>query len=158
MPPIDFTRRTALYRFFDQEERLLYVGVAFDPEARWKDHATFKPWWPLVARRVVEWHDSRTEALIAEAETIRAERPLHNIKGSDLPRVGARPQPAAPRAERLDMPTTEARVRVSNGDWATYGDRCRGKGIGRPTDLRLYIKREVASFRRKQKAEAADAG
>ncbi len=83
--PIDFTRRTALYRFFDREGRLLYVGVAFDPETRWKEHEKSKPWWSDVARKTVVWRDSRLDALTDEAAAISAERPLYNVKHSRRP-------------------------------------------------------------------------
>ena len=148
MPPIDFSRRTALYRFFDTTGRLMYVGVAFDPEVRWKEHATFKPWWPDVARKDVEWHDSRTAALKAEADAISAERPMYNAKGNDLPHVipAARSTTAMPN--RL--------VRIAGDDWTGYEEACRDKGISRSDDLRLYIKAQVAAYRRKQRAEAAE--
>lgn len=154
MPPIDFTRRTALYRLFDKEGRLLYVGVAFDPAERWKDHAMFKPWWPLAVRKVIEWHPTRTEALLCEATAIRDESPLHNIKGSDIHRSAARQVDGSSSRPRTRVGTQEARVRVSDQDWAIYSQLCRDKGFSSWTaDLRLYIKAQVAAFERKQRAK-----
>lgn len=71
-------RRTALYRLFDQQGQLLYAGIAYTPEQRWLQHAVDKPWWKLVARRVVEWHPDRAEAEAAERKAIREEAPLYN--------------------------------------------------------------------------------
>ena len=82
---IDFRRRTALYRLFDIEGRLLYVGIAFDPQTRWHGHSSTKSWWNEVDRREVEWHDTRSRALGAEAEAILNEAPLYNIAGTEEP-------------------------------------------------------------------------
>jgi predicted GIY-YIG superfamily endonuclease len=36
---VDPTERTALYRLRDADGRLLYIGIAKDPERRWKHHS-----------------------------------------------------------------------------------------------------------------------
>lgn len=43
-------------------------------------------------------------------------------------------------------------VRVSDDDWSAYEEACSAKGISRSDDLRMHIKREVAAFRRQQRA------
>ncbi|MEV6738647.1 type II toxin-antitoxin system prevent-host-death family antitoxin [Streptomyces sp. NPDC051104] len=85
--------RTAVYRLFDEDEALLYVGVAQDPRVRFRQHRREKPWWPQVAVREVEWHDSREQALKAEADTIARELPRHNDVGVPWPhhRLGEAP-------------------------------------------------------------------
>lgn len=82
---IETKRPTALYRFFSVEGALLYVGIAFDPDSRAKQHAATKSWWGNVdqARTTVEWHPDREAAETAELAAIRAENPLHNIVRSD---------------------------------------------------------------------------
>lgn len=45
--------------------------------------------------------------------------------------------------------------RVDKETWDAYGEACRDKGVARSADLRMYIKREVAAFRRRQRDEAA---
>jgi hypothetical protein len=42
-------------------------------------------------------------------------------------------------------------VRVSDDDWSAYQSACDDKGISRSDDLRMYIKREIAAHRRRQK-------
>lgn len=74
--------RTALYRFFDEGGALLYVGITADVEVRWLNHERYKPWWPQVAEKRVEWFDNRPDALAAELEAIRSERPVHNVIGT----------------------------------------------------------------------------
>jgi predicted GIY-YIG superfamily endonuclease len=71
--------RTALYRHFDANGDLLYIGISKDPEGRWMAHrGNQEPWIHKAVRRVDEWYDSRSEALGAEAKAIRAERPPFN--------------------------------------------------------------------------------
>jgi len=71
--------RTALYRLFDDDESLLYVGISQDPTVRWRQHVGNKPWASQVVMRVIEWYESRSAALLAEIRAIRTEHPLHNI-------------------------------------------------------------------------------
>lgn len=67
----------ALYRFFDSEEHLLYIGVADEPLTRWSSHAK-REWWPDVSAFEVIWHPTRKAAEAAERAAILAEKPLHN--------------------------------------------------------------------------------
>jgi predicted GIY-YIG superfamily endonuclease len=71
-------RSTAIYRLFDSEGQLLYVGISDRPEVRWAEHALDKNWWHLVARKSVEWLSTRSAALAAEAEATKNERPVFN--------------------------------------------------------------------------------
>lgn len=70
--------RTALYRLYDAGGVLLYVGISYQPEVRFEQHADQKPWWSQVVRRDVEWFDDRPTAAAAEAVAIRTEDPEHN--------------------------------------------------------------------------------
>lgn len=69
----------ALYRFFDDTDQLLYVGVTLDRDLRWANHTSGKIWWPKVARSTVTWYQRDFEARHAEAVAIRDEGPLHNV-------------------------------------------------------------------------------
>lgn len=71
-------KRTALYRLYSETGTLLYIGISYDPEARFEQHAASKDWWPCVARRELRWFDDRPTAEAAEAEAIRAEDPEYN--------------------------------------------------------------------------------
>lgn len=72
-------RRTALYRFFDADEQLLYIGIAYDPNLRRHQHSKAS-WRDLVAKQVIEWHPTRDAAAEAERIAIAAELPLHNTQ------------------------------------------------------------------------------
>ncbi|MER6557240.1 GIY-YIG nuclease family protein [Streptomyces sp. NPDC001027] len=71
--------RTALYRFYDADDQLLYVGITSNPKQRWKAHASGAAWWAQAVRKSVKWFDSRPEAAVAEAHAITAEVPAHNV-------------------------------------------------------------------------------
>ena len=74
-------QRAALYRYFDTNDLLLYIGISVDPDARLKAHrANREPWVGAAVRRTVEWHESRPLALKAEEEAIKAECPRYNEK------------------------------------------------------------------------------
>jgi hypothetical protein len=75
---------TALYRLFDADGALLYVGIANSPESRWSQHAKTKEWWHLVADKTICWFDTRVVAADAEIKAIQAERPRFNIMHAPL--------------------------------------------------------------------------
>ncbi|MFE2164852.1 GIY-YIG nuclease family protein [Streptomyces sp. NPDC059447] len=71
--------RTALYRLYDADGRLLYVGISANPEQRWKGHEVYSGrWWALVTEKVIEWHADRELALAHEFLAIWREAPAHN--------------------------------------------------------------------------------
>lgn len=68
-----------LYRLYDSQLRLLYVGITWHPFARWTAHASRKLWWSSVAfASLAEFPDDRS-ARAGETEAIHTESPLHNI-------------------------------------------------------------------------------
>lgn len=75
--------RTCLYRHFDRDERLLYVGISLNAMARQVAHAGQAPWFENSCKMTMEWFPTRAGALAAEARAIAQEMPLHNIAGRD---------------------------------------------------------------------------
>lgn len=71
------SRPAAVYRLYDSEGKLLYIGSAYDPAKRSRAHHS-KPWWPQVVRREDEWHPSREAAYVAETEAIAETPPPGN--------------------------------------------------------------------------------
>lgn len=86
----------ALYRFYDQDGVLLYVGISVAPWARWRAHRRLKPWWRDVTTITLEryWtHEIRD----AEKIAIRTERPLYNVlELHDRDDVHTNPKPVDP--------------------------------------------------------------
>lgn len=71
--------RHVLYRFFDADDQLLYVGMTMDPGTRWKAHGRNKSWWAEVKKITLEHFDSYEAVADAEIAAIDAENPLYNV-------------------------------------------------------------------------------
>lgn len=72
---------TCLYRHFDGDGRLLYVGISISAAARTSQHSATADWFRDVRSITLEWHPNRAAAFVAELQAIRCERPLHNTMG-----------------------------------------------------------------------------
>lgn len=71
--------RTALYRHYDAEGRLLYVGITDCLSARDKQHREVAAWHKDVVRSETQWCVSRQHAAALERVAIRFERPVYNV-------------------------------------------------------------------------------
>ena len=69
-----------LYRHWDAEERLLYVGISLSAVGRLSQHRKTALWYERIAKVTIENFNSREELEAAEKEAIKREKPLHNIK------------------------------------------------------------------------------
>lgn len=67
----------ALYRHFDADGTLLYVGVTRDLTARMAEHQRNSFWWASVETTNIEWVEV-SRALAIEASAIASDRPIHN--------------------------------------------------------------------------------
>lgn len=67
-----------LYRHFDAEGRLLYVGISLSAVERLKQHVARSGWSAEIASITVETHADREAAMKAEREAVERERPLYN--------------------------------------------------------------------------------
>lgn len=120
--------RTALYRLYDKDETLLYVGVSHNPDVRWGQHSLLKEWWPAVVRRDIEWHDTRTGAERAELAAIVKEKPLHNTVGTPATTV---------TTSGGKTPTRP--IRVSLEVWTAFGNATGAMGTDRSAALRTFM-------------------
>ena len=103
-------QRTALYRFYDADERLLYVGITNDPWRRWRQHVLEKSWYPQVKHQAVTWYDNRTAAEVAEYVAIRCEYPRFNIAGAVRPVPDEAPAESTSQLVPESEPEPEAEV------------------------------------------------
>jgi hypothetical protein len=78
-------QKTSLYRHFNGEGRLLYVGISCNLAARTNMHCLYSYWFGEVARIDVEHHPNRPRAERAEAIAIRDENPLYNRDKPEIP-------------------------------------------------------------------------
>lgn len=70
----------ALYRHFNTDGVLLYVGMTSAPAQRMTHHASNSAWGREVATVTLEWFDSKQEALEAERVAIETEAPRNNCQ------------------------------------------------------------------------------
>lgn len=78
-------KRTALYRHFDAERTLLYVGISLQTIRRIMQHRMYADWFMQVASINLEWFATRPEAELAEQQAIRNEHPVFNQTFSRKP-------------------------------------------------------------------------
>lgn len=80
----------ALYRYFDQGDRLLYIGISGNVPVRETTHIGRSRWMELAAGSKIKRYGTADEALAAEAAAIKAEHPLFNVQHNDTPEAWAR--------------------------------------------------------------------
>lgn len=93
---------TDLYRLYDAEGTLLYIGISKSAMARMKQHAKEKQWW-LEVRRIEIEHvlGGRFDAEFAERRAIESERPKYNVT-YNTPRYLPLP-PEQPQMTKAEM-------------------------------------------------------
>jgi predicted GIY-YIG superfamily endonuclease/ribosomal protein S27E len=67
-----------LYRFFNAQDELLYIGITKNPWHRFKSHQNQKAWFRDVAKSTMEHFPSRRELITAEIRAIQTENPKYN--------------------------------------------------------------------------------
>mgnify|MGYP003141854840 CR=1 FL=1 len=72
------TTPTAVYKHYDIDDNLIYVGVASDVTVRQSTHFKMSKWQQEIQNVSVEWHYSRLRAEIREILLIKAFRPKYN--------------------------------------------------------------------------------
>jgi hypothetical protein len=76
---IRFNRKGCLYRHWDKNGRLLYIGESVSIMARLAGHRSTAHWFEDIANVTFEWFPDKRSAVEAEAAAIVAEQPLHNV-------------------------------------------------------------------------------
>ncbi len=72
------TEKTAIYRHYDRDGVLLYVGLSLNPIKRLGQHRVHSLWFYSITRVEIEWAKNREAAADEERRAVRAERPLFN--------------------------------------------------------------------------------
>ena len=128
---------TILYRFYDENENLLYVGITDDFRARcYKHKLTY--WWPLVHSSFLEEFESRVDAAAAEVHAIRSELPVYNHVGTKGPEAVVLP-PA-----RSTMPQPKQRDKTPR---VTIAEAARIAGVSTDTIRRMIARNEIEAKR-----------
>lgn len=137
--PTKAPRKAAVYRLYDADGALLYIGSAYDPEQRCKSHRN-KPWWREVAHRTEEWHPSRGHAYQAEMDAIAVEHSKYNRMGT--------PGYTTPDTEgiRRRNELSRARARAESRKWEIWREVLKdAKAAGMPLP-EAYRRAEKAAF------------
>ena len=69
-----------VYRLYDNESRLIYVGCSYEPEQRIKRHHVTQWWAPQIAKVRIKVYPTRVAGLEAETEARNTEHPRWNIE------------------------------------------------------------------------------
>lgn len=73
-----------LYRHFDIDGNLLYIGISVSFMVRLSSHKQHSSWFNSIARTEYTPYPTRKAAALAEKEAIKAEKPLYNIMHNNL--------------------------------------------------------------------------
>lgn len=122
---VDPNRPHAVYRIWDEHDRLVYVGCSVNPDQRLAQHRAHyaSTWGREDVRMAVEWHPDRPSALAVETTAIKVERPLYNaLHHPDRPK-GWHMRPDRPPREEWglvwcgpdDPPWVALRKAIENG-------------------------------------------
>lgn len=124
-----FDRETAVYRLFDADGTLLYVGISCKPDTRLSQHRGHQQWWQQVATWTFEWLPDRLAALKCEAVAIRAEGPLYNRD---------RPNP-----HQVSLPKSRLPVSEVPAEPFDYSEKAFTEALG--ADVMDHIRRSAAA-------------
>ena len=137
---------TALYRFYDTDDNLLYVGITVELGWRWKQHAR-REWWRQVTRATVEHHPSRDEAAAAERTAIQQEHPRWNVIHKPPP---PKPVPLAPAPSLVVELGDDIERMIGDTAGLTCGQVANLMGAGRST-IHRWVKEGRFRYRLKGK-------
>lgn len=98
-PPVP----TDLYRRFDIQDRLLYIGITNDLARRAAAHEEGSTWMEFAVRSTTVRYPSRPDAEEAEETAIKAELPLFNHEHNDTPEARRRLVEYLIAHDRLDL-------------------------------------------------------
>lgn len=83
-----------VYRAFDVNDRLLYVGRSNNVEQRFKSHRAHAKWWSEMVRHIVEGPFDLEGVIVTERAAINSERPLWNMDSPMRWRIKGEVRPA----------------------------------------------------------------
>jgi len=70
---------THLYRHFDAENNLMYVGISLSTITRLGQHQQHSKWFNEIKKVTIEHFSTRQDAIEAEKKAIKTENPKYNI-------------------------------------------------------------------------------
>ena len=74
-----------LYRYYDIDKNLLYIGISVNAFIRFSQHKSNQLWASEIAIIEIEKYETRGKVLKAEKEAIKKEKPKYNITYNSIP-------------------------------------------------------------------------
>ena len=71
--------KTQLYRWFDKDDNLLYVGISYSAMVRASQHKDASHWYDAAVKSTIENFNCRDDAIKAERLAIITEKPKYNV-------------------------------------------------------------------------------
>lgn len=103
IPADDQTQETALYRWWDEADLLLYVGISDELRGRTSSHIKGSSWMEFAARSAIARYPTRPEAKEAETAAIKSEHPIFNKQHNDTSEARRRAVEYLVEHDRLDL-------------------------------------------------------
>lgn len=133
--------KTALYRHYNVNGTLLYVGISSRHLVRLGSHAENADWRDMIATVKVEHFDSREEALVAEREAIQSEEPLFNLVHAP---AGSRTGMLRRAFRQIDLDEIEEFVdEINDTQCSTYRNECLSALKGLAKHARVDFDKEI---------------
>lgn len=107
--------RCELYRHFDAEGRLLYVGITSSTFRRMRQHKHNSSWYEQVTRIEIERFPSREAARQAEMVAIDKEKPLFNMWTEEKKGPKARPDAIQVDRQKLIDEAERKNIKIHKG-------------------------------------------
>ena len=134
-----------LYRHFDADGRLLYVGISLNALARLSQHSLDASWFKDIRLVTIEVFDTRLKAAAAERKAIRSERPMWNVahaRSGARDRAGSRGDHTILRVALREAKVPErhwqdAYLALSRGEIQTY-TKGRRRGLVKRSDVQMW--------------------
>lgn len=136
-------RKTYLYRYFNADSVLLYVGITRSISKRHSAHEQHSLWFTEHTKMTVEVFPSQHEAAIAEIRAIANEKPKYNVH---IGGGGVR------SANAFD--TVIISVRLSHEEATIFDKIVKLRSSSRTAMLRSIIKKQLSSYHEKDSANA----
>lgn len=76
----DGPRQPAVYRVYDKDGRLIYIGASVDVQSRLVTHERYSWWHGLIAEVTTTDYPTADAALAAELVAIQEEQPAFNVR------------------------------------------------------------------------------
>lgn len=136
-------KRFVLYRQFDKDGSLLYVGISASFFERISSHKKHSWWFPLISRIELEHFYSLHDVRDAEERAIKSERPRYNVKHTIKIKPTEPPSPpgmAYPEeiAKILTIPVRTIMAEIKCGALPVV-DPAAKRPLVREDDLNKYI-------------------